>query len=195
MNSNEEEVVVIDFKSIYVVSISENAIKDDVLAAYMRESGEGWLNDDSKQYVYWVTTHSPILYSIRRKIKEVGFNLIGVSELGIDITNWWANVYPIIVQIANVSAAINGIALVSSVPYLFVKWIRSKNKDKDDYTWVHSILCEDSWSVSLLSNNLSISEEEAKKLLKGFGYVWNSHNMLYVATENTKKLRCVRPDE
>ena len=32
-----------------------------------------------------------------------------------------------------------------------------------------------------------------RKLLKGFGYVWDSHKMLYIATETTEKLRELEP--
>jgi len=206
MNSKIKEVIVMDSESIFVVSINEGATRDDVLAAYMRVSGEGWRTRDGMSYVYWTTTHSPMLYSIRRKIKKPE-EMWGLLLGDIDIADGWANAYPVIEQIANVTTALIGVATVTSAPFLFVKWIRSKNinKEKDkynpwergnkEYAWVYNILRNDNWNVSLLSQELSISEEETKKLLKGFGYVWDSHKMLYIATENTEKLRNIKPDE
>lgn len=55
------------------------------------------------------------------------------------------------------------------------------------------VLEKDSWNISMLSELLSISEDEAKKLLKGFGYIWDSHKMLFVASKNTEKLRNIKP--
>jgi len=195
MDSKLKEIIVIDVKSIYVVAMSEDATKDDIFAAYMQVSSEGWRTSDGEPYVYCTTMHSSKLYSIRREIekpeKTLGFILVDI-----DIANWWANAYPVIEQIANVTGAVTGIAAITSAAFLFIKWIRSKNITKEkEYTWIQNILRNDSWNVSLLSQELSMTEEETKKLLKGFGYVWDSHRMLYIATENTEKLRNVKSNK
>ena len=200
------DTVVIDSKSIHIVTVTKNESKDVVLAAYMQVSGEGWHTDEGRSYNYWITTHSPTLYSIRREIKKpegtLGF-LIG----DIDIADWWAQAYPILEYIANVTGAVTGVAAITSAPFIFIRWLRSKkvNKEKEEYNswekgnleyaWVHNILVKDSWNISSLSNELSITDEETKKLLKGFGFVWDSHKMLYIATENTEKLRNIKPEQ
>lgn len=200
------DVIVIDFKSIYIVHLNGNTVSDDitddVLAAYMKESGEGWKNMFGESYTYWTTTHSNQLYSIRRKIKEDDNSLkhsapylsFIVTEL--DIAHWWALAYPIIEQIANVTGALTGVVAVASVPVLFIKWVRAKasaNKEKGELDWVRLILAKDGWNISLLSQEISVTEDEAKKLLKGLGYIWDSQKMLYIASESTQKLRDLKP--
>lgn len=109
-----------------------------------------------------------------------------------EIKEWWVQAYPIIEQIATVAGAITGVSAVIAAPISFIKWIRSKlqeKKEKSEYSWIKLILQKNEWSVSVLAKKIDLSEEETKKILKGFGYVWNSKKMLYVETENTCKLR------
>jgi len=112
------------------------------------------------------------------------------------VADWWNIAYPIIEQIANVTGAITGVVAVTSAPFLFAKWIREKirNKSSDghEHEWVQRILREDAWNASSLSDLLSITESEAKNMLKGFGYAWDSKKMQYLATENTEKLRNIQ---
>jgi len=82
----------------------------------------------------------------------------------------------------------------------FVHIANKKQEDYDargqgnkEYKWISNILCKNSWNVYSLSQELSITEEETKKLLKGFGYDWDSQKMLYVATEKTVILRKLEP--
>lgn len=109
-----------------------------------------------------------------------------------DICAWWVQAYPIIEQIAAVTGAITGVAAITSASLAFTKWMRNKLQEKeneDEYTWVKFILSKEEWSVSALSGKLDLSEDEAKRMLKGFGYKWNPQKMLYESTENTQKLR------
>jgi len=192
------DAIVIDVKSIYVVPISEGAARKDVLAAYMRTSGEGWRNNRGESFTYWTSTHTPTLYSVRRKVEEPHKQqLLGYMLGEIDIADWWAQAYPIIAQIADVAGAVTGVAAIASAPFVFIKWIRSKCQKAEktaEYTLIQKILSGDSWNVSLLSQELSLSEDDTKKLLKGFGYEWNRNKMLYIATEKTEKLRNIKPD-
>ena len=114
-----------------------------------------------------------------------------------DIKAWWEQAYPIIEQIATVTGAITGVAAITATPLAFIKWIRNKlqeKQEKNEYKWIKLILNEDEWNVSVLSQKLELSENETKKILKGFGYMWNAKKMLYIATENTHKLRNIKVD-
>jgi len=194
------DVIVIDFKTIYVVSISENADRDAVLAAYMRKSGEGWRNNQGELYNYWTTKQSGNIYTIRRQVNktdEFADELIMYMLIAeIDIADWWAQAYPIIAQTASVTGAVTGIAVIASAPFVFIKWVRKKfqsKKGKDEYICIQYVLKKDAWNVSELSESLSISNEQAKDLLRGIGFVWNRHKMLYVSTEITEKFREIKP--
>lgn len=112
----------------------------------------------------------------------------------IDIKAWWEQAYPIIEQIATVTGAITGVATITAVPLAFIKWIRNKFQGKNEYKWIKLILSEDEWNVSILSQKLELSKSETKKVLKGFGYVWDAKKMLYIATENTHMLRNIQAD-
>lgn len=112
--------------------------------------------------------------------------------VGFDIGEWWKQAYPIIEQIATLTGAITGVAAITTSPLIFIKWMRGKlqeRKSKDEYTWVKLILTKKEWAVSTLSEELNLSEDEAKKILKGFGYKWDQQKKSYVSTENTQKLR------
>jgi len=185
------DAIVVDSKSIYIVPIHEGANEDDVLAAYMKTSGEYYLNNRDESYNYCITLHSATLYSIRKAVTP-NDRYLSFLMGEVDIADWWAKAYPIIEQIANTTGTITGIATIISTPFAFVKWIRSKNnsvKANEEYTWIQSILHNDSWNISVLSEKLSMPEDQVKNLLKGFGYIWDSHKMLYIATKYTKKLR------
>ena len=115
----------------------------------------------------------------------------------IDIKEWWAQAYPIIEQIATVTGAITGVATIAVTPAAFVKWVRNKlqaQKKNKEYNWIQYILSKDEWNISILCQKLELTDTEAKKLLKGFGYVWDAKKMLYIATENTHKLRDIEID-
>ena len=121
---------------------------------------------------------------------------LGLIILEIDIADWWAKAYPIIEQIAATTGAITGVAIVASAPVVFVKWVRNKiksNSNNDEYAWVRGVLNNESWNISELSEKFDLTEEQAKNLLKGFGYVWDRQKMLYVASDTTKSLRDIEP--
>ncbi|MCL2874659.1 MAG: hypothetical protein FWE29_07020 [Defluviitaleaceae bacterium] len=195
------DVVVIDVKSLYVVPIIDNSTKNDILISYMQVSGEDSYNNQGERYSYWIVRHSDNVYSVSRK--TIGDKIerrsahLGLMLIEIDIADWWAQAYPFIEQTAAITGAVTGVALVASAPFVFVKWIRETikhKKVKDEYKWVQSILGNDSWNISELSDKLSISEDQTKKLLKGFGYVWDSRKMLYISTDVTDKLRSIRAE-
>lgn len=113
----------------------------------------------------------------------------------IDINEWWNQAYPIIEQIATVTGAMTGVATIIATPVAFIKWVRSKfqqKEEKAEYSWVKYILNEDEWHVDDLANKLCLSHDEAKSILKGFGYVYNRKDMLYKMSEYTLKLRNIK---
>jgi len=115
--------------------------------------------------------------------------------VNIDIKAWWEQAYPIIEQIATATGAITGVATIAATPLAFIKWIRSKLQSaqkNEEYKWIKFILNREEWNVSILSQQLELTEIEVKKILKGFGYVWDAKKMLYVATDNTHKLRDIK---
>ena len=104
------------------------------------------------------------------------------------IEPWWTQALPIIEQIASVTGAIIGTSSITS-------WILhklSKSKMGKELAWVKIILTEEEWSPSILAQLLGLQEDEAKMILKGFGYIWNPKKMLYVSTDATDKLRSIR---
>ena len=191
------DAIVIDSESIYIISIYKNASKEDVLSAYMKVSGNGWYNSERQSYSYWTTLHSHQLYSIRRKIDKPERRGLSVLRVEVDVAHWWAAAYPIIENIATVTGAVLGVSAIASGTFKFIRNIRDKYKatnTKDEYKWIKDILSEDSWNVSILSEKLSFAENNTKDLLKGFGYTWDSHKMLYIATEHTKELQNIQPN-
>jgi hypothetical protein len=196
------DAIVFDFNSVYEISVSDNADRKEVLAAYMRVSGKGWRNKTGDPLIYYTTTHSERLYSIRRKTDNSGKILLGCfHELLIDIADWWVQAYPVLEQIATSTGALTGTAAAIYAPFKFVKWVRSKahrspfndENGKIEFEWLKAILAEDAWSSSDLAEKLSLSKDEAKSLLQGFGYTWDSHKQLYLSTDHTKHLRELNP--
>lgn len=113
----------------------------------------------------------------------------------LDIQYWWTQAYPIIDQIATVTGAITGMAAVATAPIVFIDWLHNKLRQKQEVNelfWIKLILSEEEWNPSILAQELDLSEDEAKRILKGFGYTWDPKKMLYVSTDATKKLRSIR---
>jgi len=190
------EVVVVDYRSIYVIKVDNEASCSDILAAYMHISGQKYESAPNKQYIFRASTHSPTLYSIQREIKgdldnDTKIFHFSVVQHILDIANWWAQAYPILESIAVATGALTGVATVVSAPVIFIRWVRNRIS-KNEYMLL-KVLEKDSWNVSLLSEMLAINEDETKKLLRGFGYTWDSRKMLFIATEHTEKLRDIKP--
>lgn len=112
-----------------------------------------------------------------------------------DIQLWWEEAYPIIEQIATITGALTGVAAIAATPVSFIQWVRNKlqkSRERSEYSWIKTILQRDEWNVSLLSKKLDLTDDETKRLLKGFGYIWDAKKMLYIATDNTYKLRDIK---
>ena len=175
------EIIIIDKTSIYAVQLEENIRdKDSIIAAYTQTSG------NSPNYDYPLTKHAENLYSIRTeryRCPKTG-KILMLNDGPIDIAKWWAQAYPIIEIIA--------IKVLAESAFSFIKWIRGNLKASNansEHIWLQTVLAEDSWNVSQLCDKLSMSKDQAKRMLQGFGYIWDRSKMLYVATEETENLR------
>lgn len=68
-------------------------------------------------------------------------------------------------------------------------WI--KNKFNHKYTpnqFVQFVTSKELWNTHELAIKLSVSDKEAKDLLKGFGYKWNKEFSLYIKTDRTVEI-------
>lgn len=160
---------------------------------------------DTEEFLYKIHNYLRETYEICEAAEKFAKKLQDTSEVlsctsppffdfivNFDICAWWNQAYPIITQIATVTGAVTGTVGIATASRNFIKWVRSKlqeNRNIDEYAWIRLILSEEEWSTSVLSIKLDLSKDEAKRILKGFGYKWNSSKMLYVSTEDTQKLR------
>jgi|GEM_PF-2841318 len=91
----------------------------------------------------------------------------------------WNSFYPYLDQINTI--------LGITVPMLgFGMWVNKKFSKK--YTpkqFTEKITDKELWNYHELALKLDISDDEAKKLLKGFGYKWNRNFSLYCKTDKT----------
>ncbi len=98
------------------------------------------------------------------------------------VIDLWQTIYPFLDQIGTV-LGITGSAIG------FGLWI--KNKFSHKYTpssFIEKIMNKELWNVHELSLKLNISDDDAKKLLKGFGYKWDKRLSLYVKTDKTVEI-------
>jgi len=139
------------------------------------------------------------LVQVRRKFKSTmvidgkpNRTTITATIEGFDIVYWWANVYPIIEQISNVTGAIIGTSAIGTAAYHFVKWFRNKVQGlggRDESAFIKEILSKNNWRTSDLAEKLNVSKEDAKKMLQGFGFKWNPIKQKYVESDLTDKMR------
>lgn len=95
---------------------------------------------------------------------------IGVKQ----ITELWTCYYPILDQIVTAFGAISGIAVGG-------KWIKGLFKKNAPPPAIFDlILSRDRWNPIELANIVEIDKENAKMLLKTFGFMWESSNRQYV---------------
>lgn len=189
-------IVVIDFNNIYEVAVNDDCTSEDILSKYLYVSKCSSQNQYGEKYTFKIATHSKNLYSVcRYKETKPEQEIFYFIENSIDIAYWWAEAYPIIEQTANATTAAIGVATIIGASFAFVKWVRNSiiPNRKDEYIWVQNVISKDEWNVAMLSDHLSIPIDQAKLLLKGFGYVWDAQRMLYIKTEITDKLRKLKP--
>jgi len=175
-----KQVVVMDFNDIYAIDVDDGACSNDVLTAYQ---GQIVVNPN-KRYV--IRKHSDFMYSVQARDSTY------LVTNTIDIAAWWALAYPILEQIAAVTGALSGVAVIGSAPFVFIKWLRKKchaSNSINERQVVRTILSKDRWNLSELSEQISFTKEETRSLLKGFGYVWNPQGMLYVSIKQSSNIQ------
>ncbi|MCL2853091.1 MAG: hypothetical protein FWE20_08685 [Defluviitaleaceae bacterium] len=186
------DIIIIDETDIYTLSANSSATERDILTIYCQKVNKNAdatnidaTNIDANDF--WLIKHTKKLYSIdmtlagRKQKEREGWRF---DSIEIDIAGWWAQAYPIIEQIANVLGVTGGV-------FVFVGWVRKVIQAKSkyaEYEILQEILHKDEWNISDLAKELSISNEQAKNLLKGFGFIWDSRKMLYVCSKNTIQL-------
>lgn len=189
------ETIVVDSVDIFIVSVEENINENRLLTAYLKMSNvQNSAICGQKKYA--ITQYSQNIYSVNVISSTTEHRGIGLILTEIDIAGWWAMAYPIIEQIANVTGTLTGVATIASAPFLFVKWLRKEIKTKNsnnEYKWIKIIIDKDEWNISSLATMIALPKNQVKNILKGFGYIWDSHRMLYIASENTKKMRIIKP--
>lgn len=91
----------------------------------------------------------------------------------------WQSVYPYLDQI--------GTALgIIGTTVSFGVWIKNKfGYYYEPKQFVEKITDKEFWNAHELALKLNITNEEAKNLLKGFGYKWDNHFSLYYKTDKT----------
>ena len=203
----KQRIILIDYESIYEVFISESSNPKHILSTYTRASRKKKRDRKSKHFKYNLFEKSldahgltPV-YAIQREPDERTYlchsaDLYNNQGLLLflnydNIALWWTQAYPVLERIATITGTLVGTAAVIAAPYKFIQWVRSKLKSKgiNEHDFLRKVLAKDSWNADELSTEINISKAQAKEMLRGFGYIWDAHKMLYIATENTIALR------
>ncbi len=110
-----------------------------------------------------------------------------MSNLEIDYNTDWATIYRKVVEYYDELGKIMSIFAVTMT--LGNLLIRLRKKGYPTATIVRVIVRRKFWNTIELSEKLNISPEEAKLLLKGFGYKWDRHRLQYSRSCRSKKSR------
>ena len=93
------------------------------------------------------------------------------------IAELWQNIYPAIQIMADVGGAIGFIQIIKNI---------FKKKIPTPHSFSEFIYKQNEWNHTILASYLNIDAEQAKNLLKGFGYEWDNSRKLYTITEEKK---------
>ena len=98
------------------------------------------------------------------------------------IVEFWNAIYPYLDQVGTVMGITGG-------TIGFGMWIKKRFEKK--YTpkqFVNKVTEKELWNAHELALTLNITDDEAKNLLKGFGYKWDRKYSLYVKTDKTVEI-------
>lgn len=101
-----------------------------------------------------------------------------------DLVQLWNECYPIIDQFSSIFGL--GGSLIG-----IGKWIKSlfiKKKGVPPQSIFDFLLSRNKWNHYELAEMLEIKDYEAKKLLRAFGYKWDSSMKVYIQQSNTKEI-------
>lgn len=114
----------------------------------------------------------PILGAAPQDILDIFSSTFKFSEL-------WETIYPYLDYIGTILGVIGG-------TIGFGKWLKGKFEHNHSPLELVSFVTDSStWSSSKLASQLNITQEEAKNILKGFGYEWNRSDKVYSRTDRT----------
>jgi hypothetical protein len=193
-------VYIIDNTSIYEIDFDKN---NESLEALIRkyllisQMNNVKVNDEDNYVITEYSINLFVVYSEPRPMSShtpiFGFGpLPQLTQIIVDMADWWARAYPVIETISTVSGAITDSAAVISAPFLFIKWFRGKMNTANEASTIQQILYEDKWSITELAEKYDLDRDKTKRVLKGFGYKWDNKKMIYCKTELTDKLRNIQ---
>ncbi len=106
----------------------------------------------------------------------------GGPDIYLKIIDLWNIIYPVLDKIGTVFGVWFGFLS-------FGKWLRYRFKKKvEPNILIDFIISHESWNHFEFAKLLKISPNNAKNLLKGFGYKWNKNTQLYCKTTKTDQL-------
>lgn len=99
----------------------------------------------------------------------------GFSSTALDL---WNKIYPALEIIATLGGCIG-----------FIEYIKNifKKKIPKPHSFADYIYRKDKWNHIILAEELNIDKDDAKTILKLFGYKWDNSEKLYVISEESKK--------
>jgi len=99
-----------------------------------------------------------------------------------EIIELWNEFYPYLDQIGTMLG-------IAGAAFGFGAWVKSKfGKSHTPREFTQIITDKELWNVHELAITLNITDDEAKKLLLGFGYKWNRQYSLYCKTDKTVEI-------
>lgn len=142
----------------------------DVLSSVSTYIGTGF-EEDMTQYTEKevpITYHEPIVIDFGSSSTTV-----------VNFTALWENIYPYLDYIGTLLGVVGG-------TIGFGRWLKRKFEHKHPPKELFSfVINSGTWSSLELASKLNITQEEAKNILKGFGYEWDKTARLYKRTDRT----------
>lgn len=108
--------------------------------------------------------------------------LISTPSGGFDFTQLWQEIYPYLDQLGTIIEITGAVIGVGT-------WIKNRfghGCTPRQFTGI--ITDKEFWNPHELALSLDITDDEAKNLLKGFGYKWDKHFSLFCKTNQTVEI-------
>lgn len=142
--------------------------------------GEEISEDEIQELLYLLLPYfqEPDLCSnICNNIPQILLDFVDNSTIG--FSELWCHIYPYLDCVGTIFGVVGGTVG-------FGKWLKSKFEHKQSPCELLSFVTDsNTWSSLELASDLNITQEEAKNILKGFGYEWNKSEKLYYRTDRT----------
>lgn len=187
-----KEVVFIDNTTIYAAQVQDNISDDESLIQVYQNESNTTRSFDRNHVRISIHHYSENVFRVDYRFIPDPDICLCITLPPFDIVGWWASAYPILEVIATTTGAITGAVATVGAPFVFIKWLRNvlrNKKNQEEYDLLQLILKQNTWHPLQLSLLLSLPIEQAKNLLRGFGFIWNSRKSCYEASDQTKELR------